>query len=241
MNLIVEIGNSRLKILVFENDQIILEHKIAINHNDFSIAFLQKFPIHKAILSGSGDMNHPIISNIKAQYPFIKKFEKKFIQSISYRYKTPETLGEDRLLNAYASSKLFPNQHNLIIDCGTCLTFSFIDAENVFWGGSISPGLQMRAKSLHDYTQNLPQVETDKDFFSSMGCDTEESIKSGLFVGLQAEIDYRIAYFLEKFNEINIILTGGDAHFFENRIKNKIFADSNLTFKGLNYILHEVE
>jgi type III pantothenate kinase len=74
-----------------------------------------------------------------------------------------------------------------------------------------------------------------------MGCDTEESIKSGLFVGLQAEIDYRIAYFLEKFNEINIILTGGDAHFFENRIKNKIFADSNLTFKGLNYILHEVE
>lgn len=241
MNLIVEIGNSRLKILVFENNQIINEQKMDVSDHDFSLDYLQTYSIKKAILSGSGDMSHPVILKIKTLFPFIKKFDKNIIQSIYYKYKTPETLGEDRLINAFASSKIFPNQHNLIIDCGTCLTCSFIDAESVFWGGSISPGLKLRAKSLHDFTQNLPMIQTDTDFFSIIGIDTEESIKSGLYIGLEAEIEHRINYFLEKFNEINIILTGGDAHFFENRLKNKIFADSNLTFKGLNYILNEME
>lgn len=241
MNLIVEIGNTRLKVLVFEKDTILFEKKIALDTGNFSIEELKSFDIKKAILSGSGDMEHKWISEIKTQFPFIQLFEKSTIKSIQYKYQTPETLGNDRLLNAYAACRLFPNQSNLIIDCGTCLTFSFIDSENVFWGGSISPGLKMRAISMHEHTQKLPLVDTKEDFFSVLGFNTEESLKSGLFVGLQAEIAYRIAYFLEKFNEINIILTGGDAHFFENRLKNKIFADSNLTFKGLNYILNEVE
>jgi type III pantothenate kinase len=241
MNLIVEIGNTRLKVLVFEKDNILFEKKIVLDTDRFSIEALKSFDIKKAILSGSGNMEHKWIGEIKTLFPFIQLFEKSNIKSIQYKYQTPETLGNDRLLNAYAACRLFPKKHNLIIDCGTCLTFSFIDAENVFWGGSISPGLKMRAISMHEYTQKLPFVDTKEDFFSTIGFNTEESIKSGLFVGLQAEIDYRIAYFLEKFNEINIILTGGDAHFFENRLKNKIFADSNLTFKGLNYILNEVE
>lgn len=241
MNLIVEIGNTRLKVLVFEKDTIRFEKKIALDTGDFSIEELKSFDVKKAILSGSGDMEHKWILELKTQFPFIQLFNKSSIKSIQYKYQTPETLGNDRVLNGYAASKIFPKQSNLIIDCGTCLTFSFIDSENVFWGGSISPGLKMRAISMHKYTQKLPFVDTKEDFFSVMGFNTEESLKSGLYIGLQAEIEYRIAYFLEKFNEINIILTGGDAHFFENRLKNKIFADSNLTFKGLNYILNEVE
>ena len=112
MNLIVEIGNSRLKILVFENNQIINEQKMDVTDHDFSLDYLQTYSIKKAILSGSGDMSHPVILKIKALFPFIKKFDTNLIQSIHYKYKTPETLGEDRLINAFASSKIFPNQQD---------------------------------------------------------------------------------------------------------------------------------
>lgn len=144
----------------------------------------------------------------------------------------PETIGADRLGLVVAARDLFPNSNNLVIGLGSAITYNFINKNHEFLGGGISPGMEMRFKSLHQLTALLPLVEKDWNF-PLVGYDTRTNILSGVILGMAKEIDGMIDAYKEKYDNFNVLLTGGDAAYFVYHLKNKIFADSNLIFKGL--------
>lgn len=151
-------------------------------------------------------------------------------------YKTPETLGKDRLAVAVAAAELFPGKNCLIIDAGTCITYDFIDRIAQYHGGAISPGIPLRFKALHTFTQKLPLVN-HKNFEGLAGSTTEESILSGVLNGAVAEMEGTIQRYERRYQDLQVILTGGDMNFFDKKLKSHIFAIPNLVLKGLNVIL----
>jgi len=153
-------------------------------------------------------------------------------------YKTKNTLGHDRIALVSAAAIDFPDQNTLIIDTGTCITYDFKNSENEYLGGGISPGIQMRFKSLNSQTSNLPLSPINLDS-KLIGDDTNSSINSGVVHGVISEINGIINQYQERFKNIKIILTGGDSNFLLKKIKNTIFADQNFLLKGLNYLLED--
>jgi type III pantothenate kinase len=128
---------------------------------------------------------------------------------------------------------MFPNKNRLVIDAGTCITYDFIDANDVYHGGAISPGIKLRYESLHNYTSNLPLL-TSEDPEAIIGNSTLQSIHSGVINGITFEIDSFISSILDKNDNFIIILTGGDAEFLAKRLKNTIFANPNFLLESLN-------
>jgi type III pantothenate kinase len=157
------------------------------------------------------------------------------ILPITLDYKTPETLGHDRIAAAVGAFDLFPDKDNLIIDMGTCMTIDLVQKTGVFSGGVISPGLTMRMKSMAHFTDQLPDISEEwKELISSeLGKSTKECLLSGSFWGVVHEINGIIKALEKDFTSLNIIITGGDAHFFESNVKAHIFAGSKIVQKGL--------
>jgi type III pantothenate kinase len=145
-------------------------------------------------------------------------------------------LGKDRLALIAAAQTHFPAQNNLVIGCGTCITFNVINEQNEFLGGSIHPGLKMRLQALHTFTGKLPQI-TLENAAELIGTDTKSSILTGVLFAAAKEIDGMIDEYLVKFPEMNVIITGGDADMLVYRLKNQIFAIPHFTLIGLNHIL----
>ena len=154
---------------------------------------------------------------------------------IKIDYLTPETLGVDRIAVAVGARHLFPKENNLVIDLGTCVTMDLIDDQGIFRGGSISPGLVMRMKAMADYTANLPDIS--KEWLQveerTFGKTTKECLFNGSFKGLLHEINGTIETLRADFASLNIIICGGDAHFFDSRIKAHIFAGSKIVEIGI--------
>ncbi len=159
---------------------------------------------------------------------------------IKLKYKNPETLGRDRIAVVAGAAFQYPNQVSLIIDLGTCITYDLIDGERNYLGGSIHPGLYMRLRAMNHFTGRLPLVEVNENV-APLGDDTISCLQSGAFWGVVYEIRGAIEELTQRYTQVNIILTGGDASKFEKYIKNGIFADSSLLIKGLNYILDHNE
>jgi type III pantothenate kinase len=241
MQLIIEVGNTNIKIAVFKEDEIIQEWKLK-SFDCIIFDEVVKFPIQKGIISGSGNLDNLWIQSfLKTDYKWII-LENEHI-AIHSSYDKNSKIGQDRLINAYWASELHPYQNNLIIDLGTCLTCTFVDKNNILIGGSISPGLKMRFESLHQMTHALPYIDYQNlktISFELIGTSTNESIENGVFRGLLDEIEQKIIAYQNQFNELNVFLTGGDAVFFQNKINFKIFADSNFTIKGLNSLLNRL-
>jgi type III pantothenate kinase len=144
----------------------------------------------------------------------------------------PSSIGADRLALVAAAVDLFPGRNNLAIALGTCITYNFINSSHAFLGGGISPGMEMRFRSLKEYTAKLPLVKEDWNF-PLVGYNTVTNITSGVILGMAKEIDGFIDAYAEKYNNFNVLLTGGNSGYFVPHLKNKIFADQNLIFKGL--------
>jgi len=144
----------------------------------------------------------------------------------------PETVGADRLAIAAATVELFPAQNNLSIALGTCITYNFINCSNQLIGGSISPGMGMRFKSLQHNTAALPLVSATWNV-PLVGYDTVSNIQSGVVLGMACELDGMINLYKKRYSKFNVVLTGGDLPFLAPHIKNEIFADPDLIFKGL--------
>jgi type III pantothenate kinase len=233
--LVIDFGNTLAKIAVFEKGKIV-ELATSESINTSQLATLkEKFQI-----------NHCIVSSVTTIAPEIKDFLKhKFNLTelnhltkvpIKNLYKTPETLGKDRLAAVVGAFILFPATHCLVIDAGTCITSDFLDNQGNYHGGAISPGINMRFKSLHTFTSRLPLI-TSKDLAGFTGKTTEESILAGVLHGTLAELNCTIQKYQEIYPGIQIVLTGGDMNFFEGKLKSNIFAAPNLVLTGLNEIL----
>lgn len=235
MKLIIDSGNTYIKAAVFKNKKLIYSQTT----DQLSTDFLKNiFHLYK--------INACIFSSVKKALPsainYIKKHT-RFIELSAYTpipiknlYKTPETLGKDRLAGVIGAHYLFPEKAVLVIDAGTCITFDLINKKGEYYGGNISPGLNMRFNALHTFTQKLPLVSL-KNMNTLIGTNTNESILTGVINGYIAEINGIIEQYINYTAELNVVLCGGDAHFLFNRLKNSIFANPEIVLIGLNEIL----
>ena len=226
-----DFGNTRLKAAIFKGPEFIEE----IILEDASIGsidqLLDKYRPTKSILS-SVIVHPPEMENLLSAKTRFHKLSHSSKLPITTPVGKPETIGADRLALVSASVHLFPQQHNLAIALGSCITYNFINNKHEFLGGSISPGMNMRFRSMNEFTALLPIVKPEKNF-PLVGYDTKTNLLSGVILGMAKEIDGIIDAYSLKYSNFNVLLTGGDMAFFVPQLKNKIFADPNLIFKGL--------
>ncbi len=237
MNLIVDVGNTFVKFAIFNDADLVKKNSFELSEFKKQYKALKKeFPkVKSAIISSVGRLSKKQIEIITEDINVIELSSKTKLP-FKNLYKTPKTLGVDRIALVSASVIKFPDKNVLIIDAGTCITYDFITNENHYLGGAISPGIRLRYKSLNNLTANLPLLET-KQPKTIIGNTTESSIHSGVVIGVIKEIDGVIDQYMEKLPDLTVILTGGDAKFLSNQLKNSIFANSNFLLEGLNFIL----
>lgn len=235
MNLCIDIGNTQLKAGFF--DQSSLEKTITMQENlnaDLLAQWQKKFGFNQIMLSSVRNLNPDLIEELNSLYPVIVANHSMPLP-IQIKYKTPESLGIDRILGALGAQFLYPDSNTLSIDAGTCITYDLVVGRE-FIGGAISPGLQMRLNAMHHFTDKLPLLEK-QDQLVTFGDTTATSMLMGSMFSAIKEFDSFIDHFQEEFGNIKVILTGGDASFFERHAENAIFAAPNLVLVGMNAIL----
>ena len=230
MNLVIDIGNTLVKYAVFKNNEVFIIKK----SDDFDERLVDK-------LLKNNDIQKIIVSSVREKVTINSEIHTVYLSEktnvpITVKYKTPNTLGKDRLAGVVAAAVLYPNKNVLVIDAGSCITMDYIDKNKVYFGGRISPGIEMRYNSLKKFTKNLPKL-TINTSFNLIGNDTNSSIVSGVQSGILAEVETIITDLRKENESLFVVVTGGDTIFFENTLKNSIFADPFLVLKGLNEIL----
>ena len=227
----LDFGNTRLKLAVFEQDKL---QEVFVLKDDGVHDLLQFIQLHnpsKAILSSVIDHN-PEIESLLKQHTRFHKLTHQSRLPFTIPVGKPETVGTDRLAIAAAAVFLFPRMNNLAIGLGSCITYNFINTDPEWLGGSISPGMEMRFRAMNHFTARLPLVQADWNV-PLIGYDTRTNLQSGVVLGMAREIDGIIDAYSERYGNFNVLLTGGDIRIFEPHLKNKIFADPDLIFKGL--------
>ena len=235
MNLCIDTGNSRIKIGIFNRSgqtQVMMFDKFS----DINLPeIISNYDIQKAIISSTIEIPEHIMRDLE-------EIQKYFVLDhltrlpFSNEYHSKVTLGRDRIALIAAAHSKHPNQNNLVIGCGTCITFNFINKENEFIGGSIHPGLKMRLQAMHAFTGKLPLITLAGNPVL-IGTDTTSNMLSGVLFAAAKEIDGMTDEYLVKFPQLNVFITGGDAEMLVYRLKNEIFAIPNFTLIGLNHIL----
>jgi len=190
----------------------------------------------RAILSSTKLVDQQLLEYLNKDFTQFIELDHLTPLPIANLYETPETLGKDRIAAAVGANELFPNQNVLVIDAGTAITYDFVSAENQYLGGNISPGLQMRFKALNQFTDKLPLVDSSA-YFSEIGKNTKEAIRGGVQNGILFEIEKTIEIFAEKYEDLQVILTGGDSAFLSQMLNADVLVHLNLTLIGLNRIL----
>ena len=237
MNLIIDIGNTKAKVAVYSNFRLITKKTVSSKEveNTINNIFIKYIGINKGIISSVGNKVTKDFSYLESKIKLIElNYKLKF--PFKNLYKTPTTLGVDRLALVSASVNKFSSKNVLIIDAGTCITYDFIDNKNNYLGGAISPGVYTRYKSLNNLTANLPLLKP-RTVKNITGNSTKQSIHSGVINGVLFEIEGVIKNYNTKYEDLTVILTGGDSKFLSKQLKNSIFANSNFLLEGLNYIL----
>lgn len=235
MNLVLDFGNSLQKCAIFDDNRIIKSTSFKEISVVDLIEFVDNQNIKSAILSSVIHDDNSILAFLTNAFKFIKLDSQTPIP-INNCYKTPGTLGKDRLAAAIGAWSLYKGINTLSVDCGTALKFDFVDSGANYLGGSISPGFRLRFKSLNTFTDKLPLInfENHEDL---IGIDTRTSILSGVINGLISEIDGMITRYMSEYSDLKVVVTGGEMFYFEKRLKSNIFAEPNLVLLGLNEIL----
>jgi type III pantothenate kinase len=190
----------------------------------------------QAILSSVKTVDLEILQFLTGNFDFFIELDHHTELPIENLYETPETLGKDRLAAAVGANELFPDQNLLIIDAGTAITYDLVSEKNQFVGGNISPGLQMRFNALNHFTGKLPLVSYSNEF-QPIGKNTTDAIRAGVQNGILYEIDRTIDLFNRNYQNLQIVMTGGDSIFFDKKLNYSIFVHFNITLIGLNRIL----
>jgi type III pantothenate kinase len=236
MLLAIDIGNTRIKVAVFENNTLL--EKFTCTHLQLQKKLQKSIEtyatIDSIIVSSVGKLDKQVFLNLK------KGIVVQFVSSNDHfpfnnLYATPTTLGIDRMVLASGAVLQFPKKNRLIIDAGTCITYDFVDENDNYLGGAISPGLQLRYEALHNYTANLPLLKRESPK-KVIGNSTNQSIHSGVVNGITLEMEGFINTYYKKYKNFIIILTGGDSDFLAKRLKNTIFANSNFLLESLNQL-----
>lgn len=238
MLLTIDVGNTRIKWGVFDNN-VLIDSGILVYvelKKSLDIILLRHPTLNSVILVSVSDVyerelklhldNMPlVVVDRNAPFPF------------KNLYKSPETLGLDRMILSSAAVLRYPATHRLVIDAGSCITYDYVDNMNQYHGGAISPGLHMRYKAMHKFTAKLPQLKLIENV-PRVGYDTSSSMHSGVVHGVVGEIEHMISNIRPDRENFTIILTGGDAEFLAKRLKSTIFAQSNFLLEGLNYYFY---
>lgn len=241
-HLVIDIGNSSQKLAVFEQRNLVHTELTTSLDTQKLAQLLAQYPCSHSIIS-SVKQEVAALEQYLAQQTTYIRFSADTPNPIHNQYQSPETLGLDRLAVMVAVSTLFPKQNTLVIDAGTCITYDMLDAEANYFGGSISPGIQLRFKALHEFTERLPLLSFSSEPTALVGTDTQSALQSGVVNGVTAEVEGIITQYQQKYPQLNVVFCGGDANFFDNRLKNSIFASNSsciphLVLIGLNEIIH---
>ena len=236
MILTVDVGNTQIKSAVFEDDRLLEKEVFLLSDFQISIEkILKNFKkISILVIASVGKLEKEAL-DVFAERVKIYFIDREKAFPFINNYATPNTLGIDRAVLAAGAVLRYPNQDRLIIDVGTCVTYDFVDAKNVYHGGAISPGIRLRYEAMHSYTAKLPQL-TKEEPEKIIGNSTIQSMHSGVVNGLAFEIDGYIDALKSQNENFIIILTGGDANFLAKRLKNTIFANSNFLLESLYYL-----
>lgn len=231
MNVIIDQGNTNLKIYFFYKNKI--KEKFIFPIKNLNLSFIQKEVINNVIYSTVSGVDSYVLNFFSEKKLVL--FDSSISLPIINKYKS-KTIGLDRLAAVVGATKIFPSSNVLSIDIGSAVTYDFINYRNEFIGGNISPGLQLRFNSLNDYTKNLPLLEP-KNINYFLGNTTNQAIIAGVQKGLEFEIGLYISELSKEYSDLKVILSGGDSYFFAEKIKYSIFAEPNLVAIGLNEIL----
>jgi len=236
MNLCIDIGNTRIKIAIFDNGHM-THHNAFYTQSEEEVALLiKKHKISQAISSSTRKSVSAFEKRVR-QHVSLTRLSHTTPIPIENKYHTPETLGKDRLAVVIGCTKVYPNKSCLVIDAGTCITYDVITSKGVYLGGNISPGLRMRAEAMDTMTSTLPLV-TPTYNADYVGKSTVAAMENGIVYGTLLEIDSFIALINRDIGDLNVVLTGGDGPFLADHLKSKIFAHSYLVLEGLDVILN---
>ncbi len=237
MNLVVDIGNTRTKFSVFNRGDVLFTVPVDEFRPEHIEILKQEHPgLDKAILSTVKDYPEELKNSFIKSFSTFIELDENTPLPIENLYKTKSTLGKDRLAAVAGAFDLYPDTNVLVIDAGTALTFDIINDKRQYLGGNISPGLEMRFSALNKFTGKLPLVQKN-DFPKLFGTTTEEAILAGVQHGIIFEVDRAIEIFKDFYSNLKVIITGGDADFFDKKLKNSFFVRFNLVAIGLNRIL----
>ena len=237
MNLIIDIGNTSTKLAVFQRDKVLIAKTV----EGFSLVIevenlLKQFTeIKRGFVSSVGFLSEDELKTLEKRLP-MTVLNSTLKLPFKVHYKTPNSLGADRLALMAAAATQYSGKNVLVIDAGSCITYDFIDSKKNYLGGAIAPGIQMRYKSLGDFTSSLPTLQKIVPK-NSIGNSTQDSIHSGVINGVLYEIKGTVNEYQNKYPDLTVILTGGDADFLCKQLKISIFANSDFLLEGLNFLL----
>ena len=236
MNLVIDIGNTQVKTALFKENKLFKKETFSKNEIVKSLKNISKeYTISKAILSNVSNIDEWILNKIKELFEIIQLNYNTKVPFNNF-YKTPQTLGVDRIALVAAAVNQFPNKNVLIFDAGSCITYDFVNTKKDYFGGAISPGIAMRYESIHKLTANLPKLSAI-DKIPKIGNSTKKAIHLGILNGVIQEIEGVINQYKVKNKKLTVVLTGGDTIFLAKNLKSTIFANPNFLLEGLNSIL----
>ena len=226
-----DFGNTRMKCAVFIDGSFSAEEVLADDSDATIQALLHKYHPGRSILSSVVDHN-PGMETLLEMHTQFHKLGHQSKLPVTTPVGKPETIGADRLALVVAAVTIFPGKNNLVIGLGSAITYNYVNKYREFIGGGISPGMEMRFRSLQAFTAKLPLVKADWNF-PLAGYDTRTNILSGVILGMAKEVDGIIGAYEEKYDNFNVLVSGGDAGYFTRHLKKRIFVDPYLIYKGL--------
>lgn len=234
MQCIVDIGNTKTKLAIFQNREIVFFRELINGIDNETKASIARLKPTSGIISSVAESN----GNWQELFPEISWIElsRSLNLPVTLDYDTPDTLGLDRIALASAAASLYPARNILVIDAGTCVTYDLITSDAIFVGGAIAPGLHMRLKAMHAFTAKLPLVKVNTEV-NVLGKNTESCMQVGALHGLAAEIEGIISRYGEQFEDLQTVVTGGDSNLLAPLVKNNIFAHPKFLLEGLHAIL----
>ena len=234
--LTVDVGNTRAKLGWFQGGHLQSTEIVGNDELDEILERVTNRIPQRTIFSSTGPSVEPTVKALREEG--LKAVELTSASPLPFMldYDTPKTLGKDRLAAAAGALDLFPNTNLLIIDAGTCITMDVLTAGGLYLGGNISPGIEMRAQAMHDYTARLPRVTANLPK-QRIGKGTETALQNGAVLGAILEIQGYVNWCRRRFPRLQVVLTGGNAPLLVNQLKTRIFADAFLVLRGLHKIL----